>query len=186
MFKVAVLFQFRCTFPQDRVGSDCAIPNRQFQKTAFSVSIPTGRCRGLRVFVANRTWLSNFNSQLAVSKNGLSSFNSQPAVSKTAFPVSIPGRQFQKTAFPVSSPSRQFQKRGNDGPKKRGVCKGAWPSFSKKGLKVAVLVQFRRTFPPKKRYSTAAFPCKGSDCAIPSSFKKRLFQFQFPLGIPVH
>ena len=96
MSKVAVLFQFRRAFPQEKFGSGCAIPNRQFQKTAFSVSIPTGRCRGLRVLLPTEdgfpisiaSWqfpkngLSSFNSQPAVSKNGFPSFNSQPAVSK--------------------------------------------------------------------------------------------------------
>ena len=60
----------------------CAIPSRQFQKTAFSVSIPTGRCRGLRVLLPT----------------------------EDGFPISIPSWQFPKTAFPVSIPSRQFQK----------------------------------------------------------------------------
>ena len=99
---------------------------------------------------------------------------------KTDFPVSIPSRQFQKTASPVSIPSRQFQKRGNEGPN-RGVCKGAWPSFTKKGPKVAVFVQFRRTFPRKK---TLFDSCVSLLAQFPAgSFKKRLFQFQFPLGV---
>ena len=96
MSNVAVLFQFRRAFPQERVGSNCAILNRQFQKTAFSVSIPTGHCRGLRV--------------LLPTKDGFPISIPSWQFPKTAFPVSIPSRQFQKTAFPVSIPSRQFQK----------------------------------------------------------------------------
>ena len=150
MSNVAVLFQFRRAFPQERVGSDCAILNRQFQKTAFSVSIPTGHCRGLRVLLPTEDGFPISIPSWQFPKTAFPVSIPSRQFQKTAVPVSIPSRQFQKTAFPVSIPSRQFQKGAMRGQKKRGVCKGAWPFFTKKGLKVAVFVQFRRTFPRKK------------------------------------
>ena len=87
MSKVAVLFQFRRAFPQERVGSDCAIPNRQFQKTAFSVSIPTGRCRGLRV--------------LLPTEDG---FPMRP------FQFQFPAGSFKKRLFQFQFPAGSFKK----------------------------------------------------------------------------
>ena len=177
MSNVAVLFQFRRAFPQERVGSDCAILNRQFQKTAFSVSIPTGHCRGLRVLLPTKDGFPISIPSWQFPKTAFPVSIPSRQFQKTAFPVSIPSRQFQKTAFPVSIPSRQFQKGAMRGQKK-GVSARALGHLSpKKGLKAAVfLSSFVTRAHEKKRYSTAAFPGKGSDCAIPSrQFQKNGF-----------
>ena len=181
MSKVAVLFQFRRAFPQERVGSDCAFPNRQFQKTAFSVfqfppSIAGDFCCQQKMAFQFQFPAGSFQKRPFQFQFPAGSFK------KRLFQFQFPAGSFKKTAFPVSIPSRQFQKGAMRGQKKRGVCKGAWPFFTKKGLKVAVFVQFRRTFPRKKIViRQLRFPAKGSDCGIPSrQFQKTVFSVSVP------
>ena len=187
MSNVAVLFQFRRAFPQERVGSDCAILNRQFQKTAFSVSIPTGHCRGLRVLLPTKDGFPISIPSWQFPKKAFPVSIPSRQFQKTAFPVSIPSRQFQKTAFPVSSPSRQFQKGAMRGQKK-GVSARALGHFHQKRAKSGSFCPVSSHVPTKKNViRQLRFPAKGRIAQFPAgSFKKRLFQFQFPLNIAVH
>ena len=182
MSNVAVLFQFRRAFPQERVGSDCAILNRQFQKKGVFSFNSHRALQGIEGFVANKRWLSNFNSQLAVSKNGLSSFNSQPAVSKNGCSSFNSQPAVSENGFSSFNSQPAVSKRGNEGPKKKGCLQGRLAIFHQKRAKSGSFCPVSSHVPTKKnRYSTAAFPCKGSDCAIPSrQFQKTAFSVSIP------
>ena len=99
---------------------------------------------------------------------------------KRLFQFQFPAGSFKKRLFQFQFPAGSFKKGAMRG-QKRGVCKGAWPSFTKKGLKVAVLVQFRRTSPPKKTLFDSCISLQrvGLRNSQPAVSKNGFFSFNF-------